>query len=184
MTEEKKPAAKKKVTKKIAETSPESIAKKVTEATASKVEAPKIELQRKPRVSHKPKIQGYQGTGRRKTAIVQVRLTAGKGAVTVNGKTAEVYFSNRHLLLDRLMRPLEATGNTKSFDVIAFARGGGIASQADALRLGIARALLEVNVDLRKKIKPLGLLTRDPRAKERKKYGRKRARKRFQYSKR
>ncbi len=182
MTEiEKKTAPKKKVIKKAA---PEAIVHAVAEAAKSaEVHTPKIEMHKKQR-SHQAKIDAYQGTGRRKTAIAQVRLVKGKGAITVNNKDAKVYFSNRHVLMDRIARSLEATGNLTAYDVIVAVSGGGIASQADAVRMGISRALLEINPDLRAKLKPLGLLTRDPRAKERKKYGRKRARKRFQYSKR
>jgi len=184
MTEEKKAAAKKKIVKKATESSPENIAKKVTELSAIKIEAPKLEVHKKPKASHAVKVHGYQGTGRRKTAIAAVRIATGKGTITVNNKSAGDYFSNRHVLMARIIRPLEATGNLHHFDVFASVYGGGIAAQADALRMGISRALLMVSADLRSKLKPLGLLTRDPRAKERKKYGRKRARKRFQYSKR
>jgi small subunit ribosomal protein S9 len=126
----------------------------------------------------------YQGTGRRKTAVARVRLFPGSGEFVVNGKNATEYFGVRDLFQKELVRPLELTGNTTSFNVLAKVRGGGVAGQVTAVRHGIARALLDLNAELRPTLKKAGLLTRDPRMKERKKPGLKRARKRPQYTKR
>lgn len=126
----------------------------------------------------------YQGTGRRKTAVARVRLFPGSGEFVVNGHSIGEYFGARELFERELVRPLELTGNGTSFNVLAKVRGGGIAGQANAVRHGVARALLDLNEELRPVLKKAGLLTRDPRAKERKKPGLKRARKRPQYTKR
>lgn len=126
----------------------------------------------------------YQGTGRRKTAVARVRLFPGNGEVVVNGKTAVEYFGPRDLFQRELVRPLDLTGNTASFNVLVKVRGGGLAGQMVAVRHGIARALIDSNNELRPTLKKAGLLTRDPRMKERKKPGLKRARKRPQYTKR
>lgn len=125
----------------------------------------------------------YLGTGRRKTSVARIFLRSGKGAITVNGRTLEQYFvseASRAIVRQALL----ATEMADKFDILILADGGGPAGQAGAARLGIARALLEFNSELRPKLKSLGLLTRDPRAHERKKYGQKGARKRFQFSKR
>lgn len=126
----------------------------------------------------------YQGTGRRKTAVARVRIFPGSGEFVVNGKKPTEYFGPRELFQRELTRPLEITGNAASFNVLVKVRGGGISSQAGAVRHGIARALLDANAELRPTLKKAGLLTRDPRVKERKKAGLKRARKRPQYTKR
>ncbi|HNP69581.1 MAG TPA: 30S ribosomal protein S9 [Kouleothrix sp.] len=126
----------------------------------------------------------YQGTGRRKTAVARVRLFPGSGEFVVNGKNITEYFGHRELFARELARPLELTGNATSFNVLAKVRGGGAAGQVTAVRHGIARALLDLNGELRPTLKKAGLLTRDPRMKERKKAGLKRARKRPQYTKR
>jgi small subunit ribosomal protein S9 len=126
----------------------------------------------------------YQGTGRRKTAVARVRLFPGSGEIVVNGKGIADYFGHRELFERELMRPLELTGNTAGFNVLVKVRGGGVAGQVGAVRHGIARALLDVNAELRPTLKKAGLLTRDSRMKERKKPGLKRARKRPQYTKR
>ena len=125
----------------------------------------------------------FYGTGRRKTSTARVFLRPGNGAITVNSKPVDVAFptETRRLVI---RRPLVTTQTTEQFDVVATTAGGGVAGQAGALRLGIARALLEFNAELRSALRGDGLLTRDPRAKERKKYGQKGARKRFQFSKR
>jgi small subunit ribosomal protein S9 len=112
-----------------------------------------------------------------------VKLTLGNGAITVNQKAADEYFG-RSSLLQIVRQPLEVTQTGARFDVSVKAEGGGIAGQAGAVRHGIARALLEMDESLREPLRRSGLLTRDPREKESKKYGRKRARKRFQFSKR
>ena len=126
----------------------------------------------------------YQGTGRRKTAVARVRLFPGSGEFVVNGKQITEYFGMRDLFQKELARPLELTGNAASFNVLVKVRGGGVAGQVGAVRHGIARALLDLNAELRPTLKKAGLLTRDPRVKERKKPGLKRARKRPQYTKR
>jgi len=126
----------------------------------------------------------YQGTGRRKTAVARVRLFPGSGEFVVNGKQIVEYFGARDLFQKELLRPLELTGNAARFNVLVKVRGGGVAGQVGAVRHGIARALLDLNAELRPTLKKAGLLTRDPRMKERKKPGLKRARKRPQYTKR
>jgi small subunit ribosomal protein S9 len=125
----------------------------------------------------------YYGTGRRKTAIARVFLRPGTGEMKVNGKPFDVYFvTDSQRIAAR--QPLIVTETAGSFNMIARVTGGGVDGQADAVRLGIARALMEFNTELRKKLKAEGMVTRDSRGKERKKYGQKGARKRFQYSKR
>lgn|SRR5689334_17638947 len=126
----------------------------------------------------------YQGTGRRKTAVARVRLFPGSGEFVVNGKNPEDYFGPRDLFRKELLRPLELTGNAAGFNVLVKVRGGGVAGQMVAVRHGIARALIDSDPELRPTLKHAGLLTRDPRMKERKKPGLKRARKRPQYTKR
>ena len=125
----------------------------------------------------------YYGTGRRKTAVARVRLLPGDGNITINGKTFETYFPNRTLRLV-VMQPLVLTETVGRFDVVARVHGGGVSGQAGAVRLGIARALVKANPELRKPLRRAGYLTRDPRMKERKKYGLHKARKAPQYSKR
>jgi small subunit ribosomal protein S9 len=125
----------------------------------------------------------YYGTGRRKSAIARVFLRPGSGNFQVNGKGLEVYFVTEQQRV-AAKKPLALTELTGSFDVLTTVRGGGVSAQADAVKMGISRALLEFNAELRKQLKGEGLLTRDARQKERKKYGQKGARKRFQFSKR
>jgi len=125
----------------------------------------------------------HLGTGRRKRAVARVFLRSGEGKITVNGRTFEDYFpseSSRAIV----KQPLLATETADKFDVLITAAGGGPIGQAGAAKLGIARALLQFNIELRGKLKELGFLTRDAREHERKKYGQKGARKRFQFSKR
>ncbi len=126
----------------------------------------------------------YQGTGRRKTAVARVRLFPGEGEFIVNEKTPEEYFGPRELLQRDIRRPLELTDLLSSYNILVKVRGGGVSSQAGAVRHGVARALLDADAELRPTLKKAGLLTRDSRAKERKKPGLKRARKRPQYTKR
>ncbi|MCD6118823.1 30S ribosomal protein S9 [bacterium] len=121
--------------------------------------------------------------GRRKEAVARVRLEKGSGNISVNGKELSDYFPRYSDQL-RATEALRVLGVEEEYDLFANVRGGGIHGQADAIRLGVARSMVELNPDLRKKLRDAGLLTRDPRAKERKKYGQKRARKRFQFSKR
>ena len=129
------------------------------------------------------KVQEFLGTGRRKSAVARVRLASGSGKILVNGRAFERYFAS-DLLRAQVTKPLTLTDTAARFDVHVNVKGGGPAGQAGAVRHGIARALLEVDVKLRPVLKADGLLTRDPRMKERKKYGQPGARKRFQYSKR
>jgi small subunit ribosomal protein S9 len=124
------------------------------------------------------------GVGRRKTAIAQVKLFPGKGRVIINNRTIKDYFGNRSTLEMMIYQPLVLTKNETNFDVKVKVVGGGVSSQAGAIRHGISRALLLVADENKPVLKGEGLLTRDAREKERKKYGRKRARKRFQFSKR
>ena len=123
------------------------------------------------------------GTGRRKTSVARVRLVPGQGKITVNKKELNDYFGRKTLELI-IKQPLVLTGIVDQYDVIADVKGGGPSGQAGAIRHGISRALLEVNSDYRQSLKKAGLLTRDPREKERRKYGLKKARKASQFSKR
>ena len=125
----------------------------------------------------------YFGTGRRKSSVARVILEAGTGKITINNRSFEDYIPSAATRLD-VLQPLTLTENTIKFDVTVNVYGGGITGQAGAIRHGITRALLEVNPDLRAVLKPAGLITRDPRAKERKKYGLKAARRAPQFSKR
>jgi small subunit ribosomal protein S9 len=125
----------------------------------------------------------FLGTGRRKTSIARVRLKAGSGKRTVNGRDLDQYFSR--LALSRIaIQPLVSSNNADKYDLVANVRGGGLTGQAGAISLGAARALLRVDATLRGMLGKEGLLTRDARMKERKKYGQAAARKRFQFSKR
>ncbi len=125
----------------------------------------------------------YYGTGRRKTAVARVFLRPGKGEVVINQKPVDDYVDS-NILKMVIRQPLQLTETTDKFDLYVTVKGGGVAGQAGAIKHGIARALLEYNPELRKKLKEAGFLTRDPRMKERKKYGQPKARKRFQFSKR
>ena len=125
----------------------------------------------------------YYGTGRRKTATARVFLRPGTGAIRVNHRAFEAFFPTE-ALRNQIKQPLALTETGDKFDILATVAGGGVSGQAGAVRLGIARALVEYNAELRKQLKTEGLLTRDARAKERKKYGMAGARKRFQFSKR
>ena len=128
-------------------------------------------------------IQQYYGTGRRKTSTARVYLRPGSGEIQVNKKTFDQYFPNQALRMV-IRQPLQLTETASKFDILVNVDGGGPAGQAGAIRHGITRALMEFNADLRRTLKQAGLVTRDPRIKERKKYGQKGARKRFQFSKR
>ena len=125
----------------------------------------------------------YLGTGRRKKSVARVFLRPGKGEIQVNGRAFDNYFSTESARAV-VRQPLAASETTDKFDLVILTDGGGVAGQAGAARLGISRALVEFNAELRGRLKKLGFLTRDPRAHERKKYGQKGARKRFQFSKR
>jgi small subunit ribosomal protein S9 len=125
----------------------------------------------------------FYGTGRRKTSSARVFLRPGKGTVTVNHREFDAFFPTE-ALRTQIKQPLLLTETAEKFDVVASVTGGGVSGQAGAVRLGIERAWVEYNAELRKRLKKGGLLTRDARAKERKKYGMAGARKRFQFSKR
>jgi small subunit ribosomal protein S9 len=125
----------------------------------------------------------YYGTGRRKTAVARVYLRPGTGTITVNRREFDIYFPNRVLKMV-IRQPLLITETADKFDLKINVAGGGMAGQAGAIRHGISRALLEFNPELRKRLKTAGFLTRDAREVERKKYGRPKARRRFQFSKR
>ena len=125
----------------------------------------------------------YYGTGRRKSAVARVYLRPGSGDFKVNGRPFDQYFVTESQRISA-KQPLVSSETSSAFNIVARVSGGGVNGQADAVKLGIARALMLFNIELRKKLKGEGLISRDSRAKERKKYGQKGARKRFQYSKR
>jgi small subunit ribosomal protein S9 len=126
----------------------------------------------------------YWGTGRRKSAVARVRLVPGNGQLTINGKPGDLYLQFNAGYLSATKAPLETLGLESEYDILVNVRGGGLTGQADSIRLGVARALCQLDPDNRKPLKVEGYLTRDPRAKERKKYGLHKARKAPQYSKR
>lgn len=125
----------------------------------------------------------YSATGRRKSSIARVNMSPGSGSIVVNEKSLDSYFA-RETLRMMIRQPIELTGMSGKYDITATVVGGGLSGQAGALRHGISRAILSIDSDLRLKLKKEGFLTRDPRETERKKYGQKGARKRFQFSKR
>jgi small subunit ribosomal protein S9 len=127
--------------------------------------------------------QATRAVGRRKTAVARVMLTPGSGTVTVNGRTLETYFPLETLRVE-IQKPLEVTQNAGKYNVKVIVDGGGTTGQAGAISLSLARALVEINEENRGLLRAAGLMTRDPRMVERKKYGQKKARKRFQFSKR
>jgi small subunit ribosomal protein S9 len=126
----------------------------------------------------------YYGTGKRKSSIARVHLRPGSGEVHLNDRVMDEYFGGLEALKMIVRQPFAVTETTEKFDVVATVHGGGVASQAGALRHGISRALCAFDIELRKKLKKAGFLSRDARIKERKKYGQKGARRRFQFSKR
>lgn len=126
----------------------------------------------------------YWGTGRRKSAVARVRLVPGSGNLIINGRPGDDYLQYNHSYLSAAKAPLETLGLEGEYDILVNARGGGLTGQADSIRLGVARALCQLDPENRKPLKVEGYLTRDPRAKERKKYGLHKARKAPQYSKR
>lgn len=126
----------------------------------------------------------YAGTGRRKSSVARVRLVPGSGQLTINGKPGDLYLQFNATYLAMAKAPLETLGLENDYDIIVNAAGGGLTGQADSIRLGVARALCELDPENRKPLKIEGYLTRDARAKERKKYGLRKARKAPQYSKR
>lgn len=130
-----------------------------------------------------PPRDNFYGTGRRKTAVARVRLTPGRGQVVINGKPLETFYLSE-ALRSLVTRPLKLTSTDEQFSAMVLVSGGGVVGQAGAIRHGIARALAQFNDELRGTLRKEGLLTRDPRMKERKKYGLKRARRAKQYTKR
>ena len=132
---------------------------------------------------YEPKVAYHYGTGRRKHSVSRVRLVPGNGNITINGRTIDDYFGLETLKLI-VRQPLNLTETLEKFDVICTVEGGGVTGQAGAIRHGIARALLQYDAELRPVLKEAGFLTRDPRMKERKKYGLKAARRAPQFSKR
>jgi small subunit ribosomal protein S9 len=126
----------------------------------------------------------YWGTGRRKSSVARVRLVPGNGQLLINGKPGDLYLQFNPTYLSAAKAPLETLGLENEYDILVNAHGGGLTGQADSIRLGVARALCELDPENRKPLKIEGYLTRDPRAKERKKYGLHKARKAPQYSKR
>lgn len=136
--------------------------------------------------TEKPQLDGkyFYGLGRRKTAIAKVRLYKGKGDIIVNEKSGGEYFGGLTNLIAKILSPLSITGNNGKFDIIVKANGGGVSAQADAIALGVARALLAMDIELKSTLRRAGYLTRDPRKKERNKPGLLRARKAPQFSKR
>ncbi len=168
--------------KKEAAPAPAAVAAEHKPAAAAEAAAPKPSIVTTPSIL--PSGKKYYGTGRRKEAVAKVWLVSGTGKIMVNARSMSDYFCRRRLLEFQINRPLAATQNAGRFDIYAFVHGGGVPGQAGAVSLGIARALVEVNPDLKGALKKEGLLTRDPRMKERKKAGLKRARRAFQYTKR
>ncbi len=126
----------------------------------------------------------YWGTGRRKTAIARVRIVPGNGKVTINGRSATDYLNSNLAFMAAVTAALETLGLEKEYDLLVNSKGGGLSGQADAIKQGVARALCKLSPDNRKPLKAEGHLSRDPRAKERRKYGLKKARKAPQFSKR
>lgn len=126
----------------------------------------------------------YRGTGRRKSSVARVRLVPGDGQMTVNGKPGDLYFQFNPNYLAVAKAPLETLGLESDYDILVTAHGGGLTGQSDSIRLGVARALCQLDPENRSPLKIEGYLTRDPRAKERKKYGLHKARKAPQFSKR
>jgi small subunit ribosomal protein S9 len=133
-------------------------------------------------LSNKPVV--YWGTGRRKTAVARVRVVPGSGTITINGRPGDNYLNYNPTYISSVRAPLETLGLAKEYDILVNVRGGGLTGQADAIKLGAARALCDMSPDNRKPLKSEGHLSRDPRAKERRKYGLKKARKAPQFSKR
>ena len=126
----------------------------------------------------------YWGTGRRKTSVARVRVVPGNGAITINGRPGDNYLNYNPSYLNAVRAPLDTLGLSKEYDILVNVRGGGLTGQADAIKQGAARARGELSADNRKPLKTEGHLSRDPRAKERRKYGLKKARKAPQFSKR
>jgi len=157
---------------------------KVETVHLAPIEEKRTEQREAPRKKNPPKVVRYHSTGGRKTSIARVWLSSGPGNYLINGRPVEQYANGRKLLINMAMDPFKITNTSGKFNVTANISGGGYCSQIGALRQAVSNALIETNPALRATLKKAGFLTRDPREKERKKYGQKRARKRFQYSKR
>jgi small subunit ribosomal protein S9 len=127
---------------------------------------------------------GYYATGKRKDAMARVFISKGSGNITINGKDYKEYLSHRPVLVNKILKPFEVVGLNLEYDIKATAKGGGIVGQAGAVAHGISKALVEINPDWKKTLRLAGFITRDSRVKEAKKYGRKKARKGYQYRKR
>jgi small subunit ribosomal protein S9 len=157
--------------------------RKSEDAVAPSAELPSTGIKQK-KSSKRGFKEGFYAVGRRKTSVARIRLVKGDGVITINGRGYEDYVAQRHNLITEILKPFLATNLNRLYSVEIKANGGGVASQAGAVKLGIARALIMMDPELKSQLSKAGCLVRDPRMKERKKYGRKRARKRFQYSKR
>lgn len=149
---------------------------------AQKPAAAVHEAKKKP--AKKAVVEGFSAVGRRKTAVARVTMFKGDGKIFINGKDHEDYVSNRHRLIAEILKPLKIANVPGVYSINVLANGGGICSQAEAVKLGIARALVLIDPAIKGALGKAGCLVRDSRMKERKKYGQKRARKRFQYTKR
>lgn len=147
-------------------------------------EEKKAEVRHAPEKKRPPKTVQYHGTGGRKTSIARVWMSPGKGNYIINGRPMEKYAVGRKILCSMAIEPFVLTNTLGKYDVIAHVKGSGYASQIGAIRQAVSNAIISANPELRPVLRKAGMLTRDPRVKERKKYGQKRARKRFQYSKR
>lgn len=193
---EKPTPPKKTVRKKAAPKTEKAIETVAAQPPAEAVESKPVEITEKPPVVHhvhhaaRPKkikpagLKGFYGTGRRKSATARAWITAGSGNVSVNNFPAEQYFCRREVLLQDYNQPFALTGTERKYDVKSFVKGGGVAAQADALRMAIARAMVIADPALKQILRSKDMLKRDPREKERKKYGLKRARRAFQFTKR
>ncbi len=169
-------------TKQKSKTTTKATSKATSKATTKATTKAKTATKTKAKADIKKKVSWW-GTGRRKSAVARVRLVSGSGNVSVNGRPLNEYFKVG-TVQNQILKPLEVTGNLQRYDAIVKVVGGGVSGQAGAVQHGLSRALLQVDEDFRLKLKKIGLLTRDPREKERRKYGLKKARKRPQFSKR
>lgn len=181
MSEEKKVKTTKKAHPKAKEVK-EAKAHPETEKKHATTVVEKVPVKKKHHIE--PSKDYFFGTGRRKTSVARIILRPGKGLIIVNGKGMQEFFVNRHILLSKVVLPLELTSLKTKFNIMARVHGGGVAAQADAIQMGISRALIVYSPALKMTLRKGGCLTRDSRMKERKKYGHKRARKSFQFSKR
>ena len=168
--------------KKVAKKTPKKKVSPAAEAEAGTAEKT-VQVKKESRKEARKKPLAV-AVGRRKTSVARVFLYPGSGGININKRDFRQYVANRQLLISSILEPLVIVNQLASYNAEVLCRGGGVASQADAVKLGIARALCLIDAALKPQLSKAGCLARDPRAKERKKYGRKRARKRFQYTKR